>query len=117
MQEVAPWIALFGILTSGIGVPVLIFMSGRNERMLQSQNVMREEKFREIHKRLDHFDDCIDDVKKIVLGESVTRSDFATFRAELTEALTRIRNAMSLEQSSQDERIMRLENMQFKRDG
>lgn len=91
---------------TGIGVPAIIFM-------LTRQDNDRKEKQEEIHERLGHLDRCLDDVRKTVLGKSVTREDLVSFKAEITETLNRMRAAISTEASNLDRRVSRLEDPFF----
>lgn len=95
-------------VVTGVGVPLIIYM-------LTRQDSDRKAKQEEIHERLGHLDRCIDDVRKTVLGKSVTREDFVAFKAEMTETLNRMRTAISTEASNLDKRIMRLEDPFFAR--
>lgn len=94
-------------LVTGIGIPLMTFWMAR-------QDADRREKFTEMHKRLDHLDTCIDDVRGIVYHKGVTREEFIAFKADMTEIITRMRSAVSNETNGLHQRLMRLEQPFFK---
>jgi hypothetical protein len=108
MTEVPGWLTVVLLFVNGIGIPLLIFNMTRQDRD-------RSIKFEEVHKRLDHLDDCVDTTQKLVLGKAVTREDFASMKAEINETLTRMRTAISIETTGLHDRIMRVENQYFRK--
>jgi hypothetical protein len=98
-------------LISGVGTPVALFIITRAANH-------REAMHNDLSERLIHLDNCLDDVRNIVLSKGVTREDFERFRAEINETMTRQRGAISTETAGLHDRIMRLEAPWFKgRDG
>jgi hypothetical protein len=104
--SVTEWITLALAAITGVGVPLILFFMAR-------ASTDRETKFREVHLRLNHFDDCIDTLQKVVLGKAATREDMLGLKAEITDIINRQRLAISQETNALHQRIMRLENRSF----
>lgn len=105
---------LFGGIT-GICVPALLFMAKRNIELMKSQNDDRQKRFDDMHKAIAHLDDCVDNVRGLMLARSVTRDDFLGYRSETAESLSRMRAAITTDISQVHDRLMRLEDIYFKR--
>jgi hypothetical protein len=93
-------------LFSGLGIPLVIYF-------LKSSDSDRAEMKQELHGRLDHLDECLDDTRQAMLSRMVTKEDMANHRIEVQEIITRIRDASSKESLALHERIYRLENRAF----
>ena len=93
------WAQLFMSAMAGVLTPVLIVVlnAHRNER----------------NRRLDHLDECFDDMKTRILGELVTKKDLDAYSIEMGQTLSRMREAISKETNGLHERLMRLENGYF----
>jgi hypothetical protein len=104
--SVTEWITLALAIITGVGIPLIIFFMTR-------ASADRETKFREMHIRLNHFDDCMDTLQKVVLGKAATREDMLGLKAEVNEIINRQRIAISGETNALHQRIMRLENRSF----
>jgi hypothetical protein len=105
MQVSTLAIALF----SGLGVPFIL-------AALNRQDTRRTQMHESIDGRLSHLDTCIDDLKSKVLGQTCTRADFASFKGEINETMTRMRAAITSESQMLEQRISRVED-QFLRAG
>ncbi len=105
-RSVTEWITLALALITGVGVPLILFFMAR-------ASTDRATKFNEMHLRLNHFDDCIDTLQKIVLGKAATREDMLGLKSEITDIINRQRLAISAETNALHQRIMRLENRSF----
>lgn len=79
-------------------------------RALNRQDADREKFRTEMHGRLTHLDECVDDLKRRVLGELCSRAELATAMVNMTDALNRMRAAISVDTNGLHERIMRLES-------
>lgn len=104
------WISIATLLVAGVGVPLLIFMSSR-------QDADRHAKFGDMHARLDHLDGCVDEVRGIVMSKGVTREDLMSHKSEILDTINRMRLAVSSETTGLHQRIMRLEDRYFKERG
>jgi uncharacterized membrane-anchored protein YhcB (DUF1043 family) len=109
-METTTWVGVVTALVTGVGIPLLVMMQSFGK-------TARHEQFQAVHKRLDHLDSCIDDVRGIVYSKGVTREDLVSFKADTTEILNRMRLAISGETARLDSRIMRLEDPHFRKDG
>jgi len=94
-------------MVATIGVPVII-------NNMRGQNAHRETVRVEMHGRLNHLDECVDDLKKRVLGESASRAELARLQAEVVDTLNRMRLAISAETNGLHQRIMRLEDAKMR---
>jgi hypothetical protein len=107
----AEWITLTLAIITGVGIPLILFFMTR-------ASADRKAKFDEMHTRLNHLDDCLDLVQKVVLGKAATREDMLALKSEVNEIINRQRIAISAEMNAVNMRIQRLENPYFgKRDG
>lgn len=95
---------------SGLGMPVALYIITRGAKH-------REELHNDLSEKLTHLDNCLDNVRNIVLSKGVTREDFERFRAEINETITRVRGAVSAETTGLHDRIMRLEAPWFRERG
>lgn len=65
--------------------------------------------------QLKHLDECLDNVRSLVMSKVITREELEKHRADMNENLTRIRAAISSETHGLHDRIMRIENQWFNR--
>jgi hypothetical protein len=101
--SVTEWVTLALAVVTGVGVPLILFFMAR-------ASADRQLKFNEVHLRLNHFDECIDTLQKVVLGKAATREDMLALKAEVNEIINRQRLAISQEVNAIHQRVMRLEN-------
>jgi hypothetical protein len=93
-------------VVTGIGIPLMTFWMAR-------QDSDRREKFKEMHSRLDHLDVCLDGVRETIYSKGVNREELIHFKADMTEAINRMRAAISAETTALGQRIYRLEDRQL----
>ena len=79
-------------------------------RGLNRQDAHRQGFREEMHERLSHLDQCVDDLKRQVLGEVASRGELAAAEARVADALNRMRAAISNDTTGLHDRIMRLED-------
>jgi len=91
------WVQIAALFSSGLGMPVVLYLIGRSHSQRAAAEANDEA-------RMDHLDECIDDLKLRVLGSSVTRGD-------LDAALLRLREGITADTNGLHQRIMRLENI------
>jgi putative N-acetylmannosamine-6-phosphate epimerase len=91
----------FGSINA-IGIPII----GILMRNAQEQRTW-------MTKKLEHLDECIDLMRNQVITKTATREDFSSFRIEMNETTSRIREAISVEMTRMDQRVIRLEDPFF----
>jgi hypothetical protein len=106
MNETIQWVSVALLIVTGIGIPVLI-------HHLRKQDDDRRERFKRLHERIDHLDECVDRVNGIVVGKAVTREDLNAMRIELMEVMRQQRSDIQQETNGLHARISRLENPYF----
>ena len=92
-------------LLGDVLIPVLFFRFERMEsarRQMHTDNMReREKSFGEVHRRMDHLDECIDAVKDRVSSSAATKQDVLDIRtALLTEFAELAKRVYRLEDNS-----------------
>lgn len=105
------WVELGTLALGVVSATIMPFVL----RGLSRQDVDRATFKTEMHDRLNHIDDCVDDLKGRVLGEMVSRAEVAANEARVIETLNRMRAAISGDTKGLHDRIMRLENWRLDR--
>lgn len=101
MGEFIQYVQTLGTVLTCVGIPLLIYN-------LSKQDTDRAVRFREMHNRMDHLDECIDGMQRVVTGGMMTR-------VEVTAALLDLREGIASDTRGLHDRIMRLENIALER--
>jgi hypothetical protein len=89
-----------------VGIPGIALMLARQDR----HRGAIDDKITAVAAKVDHIDECVDDLKERVLANSVTRADLAVHQVEIRQAMGEQRVSLDRADDGLHQRIMRLES-------